>query len=47
MNRRILRGLLPLALCLHGAVSQAALHDRGGGLIYDDVLDVTLSLIHI
>lgn len=24
-----------------GASAQAALHDRGGGLIYDDVLDVT------
>ncbi|HEU4781114.1 MAG TPA: PEP-CTERM sorting domain-containing protein [Steroidobacteraceae bacterium] len=29
------------ALALGSAVSQAALIDRGGGLIYDDVLDVT------
>lgn len=34
-----------MALALLGALSsgaaQAALHDRGGGLVYDDVLDVT------
>jgi hypothetical protein len=32
--------LLPCAAILSGA-ALAALHDRGGGLIYDDVLDVT------
>ncbi len=30
-----------LALLLWGGLGQAALHDRGNGLIYDDVLDVT------
>ena len=30
-----------LALLLWGGLAQAALHDRGNGLIYDDVLDVT------
>ncbi len=30
-----------LALLLWGSLAQAALHDRGNGLIYDDVLDVT------
>lgn len=29
-----------LGLCVSG-VAQAALYDRGGGLIYDSVLDVT------
>lgn len=36
--RPLLR-LTPWLLCAAGA--QAALHDRGGGLIYDDVLNVT------
>lgn len=35
---KLLAGLL--AMGISGA-AQAALHDRGGGLIYDDVLDVT------
>lgn len=30
-----------LACCSIGGAAQAALHDRGGGLIYDDVLNVT------
>jgi hypothetical protein len=30
-----------LAAMLASGVSQAALHDRGGGLVYDDVLDLT------
>lgn len=30
-----------LAVSLFSGVAQAALHDRGGGLIYDDVLNVT------
>lgn len=30
-----------LVLMLYSSVSHAALHDRGGGLIYDDVLNVT------
>ncbi|WP_052470010.1 hypothetical protein [Thiolapillus brandeum] len=30
-----------LALLLWGGLAQAALHDRGNGLIYDDVLNVT------
>ena len=41
MNRRILRmAALVLAAGLSGT-AQAMLHDRGGGLIYDDVLNVT------
>ncbi|MEZ0276753.1 MAG: hypothetical protein ACAH88_17730 [Roseimicrobium sp.] len=35
------RHLLCLALTLTTTLSHAELHDRGGGLIYDDVLDVT------
>src|SRR5687767_2360837 len=35
------RHLLCLALTLATTLSPAALHDRGGGLLYDDVLDVT------
>lgn len=30
-----------LACCSIGGAAQAALHDRGGGLIYDDVLNIT------
>lgn len=30
-----------LAITLASGVTQAALHDRGAGLVYDDVLDVT------
>ncbi len=30
-----------LAIALASGMAQAALHDRGGGLVYDDVLDVT------
>ncbi len=33
--------LSALALLPWGGLAQAALHDRGNGLIYDDVLDVT------
>lgn len=32
---------ITLAITLASGVAQAALHDRGGGLVYDDVLDVT------
>ena len=31
---------LAVGLAMSGA-AQAALHDRGGGLVYDDVLNVT------
>jgi len=40
MKNKILIPFALAGLCLSGA-SQAALIDRGGGLIYDDVLDVT------
>lgn len=41
MNKRKMRmAALVLSAGLSGA-AQAALHDRGGGLIYDDVLNVT------
>lgn len=41
MNKRKMRMVaLVLTAALSGA-AQAALHDRGGGLIYDDVLNVT------
>ncbi|MGA9165549.1 MAG: PEP-CTERM sorting domain-containing protein [Thiobacillus sp.] len=41
MNTQKMRlAALVLAMGVSGAV-QAALHDRGGGLIYDDVLDIT------
>lgn len=41
MNKRTMRiAALVLASGLSGA-TQAALHDRGGGLIYDDILNVT------
>lgn len=33
--------LLALSLAICSPVSQAALHDRGNGLLYDDVLNVT------
>lgn len=33
--------LLALAGGLVSGAAQAVLHDRGGGLVYDDVLDVT------
>jgi LPXTG-motif cell wall-anchored protein len=29
------------AACLSGGAAQAALHDRGGGMVYDDVLNIT------
>lgn len=38
-NKQVL-ALATAGLLLSGA-AQAALHDRGGGLVYDDVLDVT------
>ncbi len=42
MKRRI-RGTICAGLLVLGftGAAQAALHDRGGGLIYDDVLDIT------
>lgn len=41
MKRNFVRGaLLAAAMGVSGA-GQAALHDRGSGLIYDDVLDIT------
>lgn len=38
---RKMAGAGTLAITLASGVAQAALHDRGGGLVYDDVLDVT------
>lgn len=39
MNKKL--ALLALGLFSLSGAAQAALHDRGGGLIYDDVLNVT------
>lgn len=38
---RKIAGAGTLAIALASSVVHAALHDRGGGLVYDDVLDVT------
>jgi hypothetical protein len=38
--KKMTLALATVGLLSSGAV-QAALHDRGGGLIYDDVLDIT------
>ena len=40
MRKSLLANTLAALLVFTGA-AQAALHDRGGGLIYDDVLNVT------
>lgn len=43
-GRKPLRGVVEagtLVMMLASGAAQAALHDRGGGLVYDDVLDVT------
>lgn len=41
MNNKLLRSILPLVVLGAASGAEAALIDRGGGLIYDDVLDVT------
>lgn len=41
MKRNWVRGWVLMAAMGISGAGQAALHDRGGGLIYDDVLDIT------
>ena len=41
LNKSLTASALAIAYSLNAGVAQAALNDRGGGLLYDDVLNVT------